>query len=109
MWSNRWSTMPVHIPNPPPNLPKPDERAFLDRMPGTRIPVIRQPFQPGDMLPHWASTRFTGNYLYRPGQDPDEEENLAGRPLESELADKLRQALISIEAPDDQFVRLGLN
>jgi arylsulfatase A-like enzyme len=108
MWSNRWTTMPVHIPNAPPNLPKPDERAFLDRMPGTRVPVIRQPFQPGDMLPHWASTRFSGNYLYRPEKDPAEEENLAGRPLERELADKLRQALIAIEAPDDQLVRLGL-
>ncbi|MBK9341785.1 MAG: sulfatase-like hydrolase/transferase [Dehalococcoidia bacterium] len=109
MWSNRWSTMPVHIPNPPPNLPRPDERAFLDRMPGTRVPVIRQPFQPGDMLPHWASTRFTGNYLYRPGQDPDEEENLVGRSLEREMADKLRQALLSIEAPDDTFIRFGLS
>jgi hypothetical protein len=61
------------------------------------------------MLPHWASTRFTGNYLYRPGKDPGEEENLAGRPLEREMADKLRQALLSLEAPDDQFIRLGLS
>jgi hypothetical protein len=108
MWSNRWSTMPLHVPNPPPNLPKPDERAFLDRMPGTKVPVIRQPFQPGDMLPSWASTRFTGNYLYRPDHDPDEAENLAGRLLEREMADKLRQALLSIEAPDDTLVRFGL-
>jgi arylsulfatase A-like enzyme len=109
MWSNRWSTMPLHIPNPPPNLPKPDERAFLDRMPGTKVPVIRQPFQPGDMLPTWASTRFSGNHLFRPGDDPDEAENLAGRGFEREMADKLRQALLEIEAPDDTLVRFGLS
>lgn len=108
MWSNRWSTMPVHSENPP-ELPKPDERAYLDRMPGTKVPVIRQPFQPGDMLPFWAYTRFTGNHLYRPNHDPTEDENLAGSALEREKADKLRQALIAIEAPDDQFARLGLS
>ena len=52
MWSNRWSTMPAghaHL-----RLPRPDERAWLDRMPGTKVPVIRQPFEPGDMIPYWA-------------------------------------------------------
>ncbi len=108
MWSNRWSTMPVHQENAP-RLPKPDDRAFLDHMPGTKVPVIRQPFQPGDMLPFWAYTKFTGNHLYRPDHDPDEDENMAGSALEKEKADKLRQALLSIEAPDDQFARLGLS
>ncbi len=108
MWSNRWSTMPVHQENAP-RLPRPDERAFLDHMPGTKVPVIRQPFQPGDMLPFWAYTKFTGNHLYRPDHDPDEAENMAGSGLEKEKADKLRQALLSVEAPDDQFVRLGLS
>jgi len=71
--------------------------------------VIRQPFQPGDMLPFWAYTRFTGNHLYRPDNDPGEDENLAGSKLENEKADKLRQALLAVEAPDDQLARLGLS
>ena len=34
MWSNRWSTMPVH-PLPELRLPRPDDRAELRTMPGT--------------------------------------------------------------------------
>ena len=37
MWSNRWSTMPVHVQGIA-ELPMPDERAFLDRMPGSSMP-----------------------------------------------------------------------
>ena len=56
MWSNRWSTMPVpQIPAL--KLPMPDRNAFLDFMPGSEIPVIRQPFQPGDMLPYWCANQ----------------------------------------------------
>jgi hypothetical protein len=106
MWSNRWSTMPAGLSHL--RLPRPDQRAWLDRMPGTKVPVIRQPFEPGDMLPYWALTRFTGNHLYDLANDPAEDENRAGEQLEAELADKLRQALMSIEAPQDQFARLGL-
>ncbi|MBI5949043.1 MAG: sulfatase [Chloroflexi bacterium] len=106
VWSNRWSTMPAGPTKL--NLPPPDDRAWLDHMPGTRIPVIRQPFQPGDMLPYWAGGRFTGNHLYDLGIDPTEDENRAGHPLERDMADLLRQALQSIEAPDDQLARLGL-
>ena len=53
MWSNRWSTMPIPA-FPQIRLPRPDGRATLDRMPGTDVPVIRQPFEPGDPLPFWA-------------------------------------------------------
>jgi arylsulfatase A-like enzyme len=109
MWSNRWSTMPVHAAGPEVRMPKPDGRAYLDRMPGSAVPVIRQPFQPGDLLPFWAYTRFCGNHLYRPDHDPGEDENLAGGGLEGEKADMLRQALLSLEAPDDQLARLGLS
>jgi hypothetical protein len=77
-------------------------------MPGSRIPVIRQPYQAGDMLPFWAARRFTGNYLFDLCDDPAEDENRAGERAEKEAADKLRQALLSIEAPDDQLARLGL-
>ena len=107
MWSNRWSTMPV--PRfPKLTLPRPDARAFLDHMPGSTVPVIRQPYAAGDMLPYWALGEFSGNRLFNLKNDPQEVQNLAGSPTERELADRLRQALQEIEAPDDQFVRLGL-
>ena len=37
IWSNRWSTMPVHH-HPELRLPRPDDRAWLDRMPGSDVP-----------------------------------------------------------------------
>lgn len=106
LWSNRWSTMPAgptHL-----RLPPPDDRAYLDRMPGSRIPVIRQPFVAGDLLPYWAQTSFTGNHLYDLGEDPAEEHNAAGGKLEHDVADLLRQQLLKLQAPDDQLLRLGL-
>ena len=108
MLSNRWSTMPTHVLTREQELPLPDERAFLDRMPGSRVPVIRQDWQAGDRLPFWAASRFLGNHLYDLDDDPAEERNLAGTALEAEYTEKLRQALREIEAPDSQFVRLGL-
>jgi hypothetical protein len=108
MWSNRWSTMPIHS-NPKIRLPLPDDRAYLDRMPGSKVPVIRQPFVAGDMLPFWAYGDFSGNHLYDLRNDPHEDENRAGEPREHAAADKLREALKQIEAPDDQFARLGLS
>ena len=89
-------------------LPLPDERAVLDRMPGSTVPVIRQPFAAGDLLPFWAMGPFRGNHLFDLADDPSEERNLAGIGAEQQLAEKLRAALREIEAPDDQFVRLGL-
>ena len=68
-------------------LPMPDDRAVLAHMPGSDIPVIRQPFVKGDRLPYWATTRFTGNHLYDRGDDPDEEHNLAGTGREAEMAE----------------------
>jgi hypothetical protein len=44
MWSNRWSTMPIGS-MPDFKMPMPDSRAVLDYMPGSTIPVIRQPFR----------------------------------------------------------------
>jgi len=107
LWSNRWSTMP--IPRYPElRLPLPDDRAVLDRMPRSRVPVIRQPFREGDMLPYWALGPFSGNHLYSLRQDPGEERNLAGEPFERDAAEKLRAALQEIEAPADHLQRLGL-
>ncbi|MEZ5181412.1 MAG: sulfatase [Acidimicrobiales bacterium] len=107
MWSNRWSTMPIHA-LPDVRLPMPDGRAVLDRMPGSAIPVIRQPFAPGDLLPYWAATRFSGHHLWDGDEDPEEAHDLAGTAAEPELAELLRTALVELEAPDDQLSRLGL-
>ncbi len=108
IWSNRWSTMPVHR-FPDLRLPLPDRRAILDQMPGSAVPVIRQPFERGDPRPYWALGRFSGNHLYDLSEDPDEAQNLAGSRLEGEMEEKLREALKRIEAPGDQFARLGLD
>lgn len=112
MWSNRWSSMPVHVPGIV-NLPKPDERAWLDRMPGSSVPVIRQPFAPGDLLPMWAGTeKIVGrHHAYDLGVDPDEQENRAMRAegVEQELVELLQTAMRAVHAPDEQFVRLGLS
>jgi hypothetical protein len=89
-------------------LPLPDDRAVLDRMPGSKVPVIRQPFVQGDLLPYWANGPFTGNHLYDVGNDPAEDQNRAGERRERASADKLREALKQLEAPSDQFERLGL-
>ena len=64
MCSNRWSTMPIRA------LPRraacrgPTTAAWLDRCPGSDVPVIRQPFDPSDDLPFWAGGAFDGDLLY---------------------------------------------
>jgi hypothetical protein len=89
-------------------MPPPDERAVLDRMPGSKVPVIRQPFRAGDRLPFWALGPFRGCQLFDLANDPDEQENLAGTPRERSAEELLRAALREVEAPDDQLARLGL-
>jgi arylsulfatase A-like enzyme len=107
MWSNRWSTMPIgHLPQV--RLPLPDDRAQLDRMPGSRVPVIRQPFAPGDLLPYWALGVGHQHELFDVAEDPAELHDRAGEPVEKEMADKLRAALLEVEAPAEQLERLGI-
>ena len=89
MWSNRWSTMPVPVLDPDVALPLPDGRAVLDRMPGSTVPVIRQPWDATDGLPFWAWSSFDGT-------------------AERDAAEKLRVALLELDAPSDQLIRLGL-
>jgi hypothetical protein len=107
LWSNRWSTMPVWQFHDL-KLPPPDDRAVLDKMPGSKVPVIRQPFVDGDMLPYWAAGHFDGNHLYDLSNDPEEDENLAGSKHEKTAKDLLHDALKDVEAPSDQFERLAL-
>jgi hypothetical protein len=106
--SNRWSTMPTHILSRDQEMPLPDERAQLDHMPGSRVPVIRQSWDESDAVPYWALARFSGNHLYDLDNDPEENNNLAGGVIEKDLAALLRDALQSVDAPQEQFARLQL-
>jgi hypothetical protein len=108
MWSNRWSTMPTHVAGI--GLPKPDRRAWLDYMPASDVPVIRQPFQPGDMLPFWVSGPVDRHHLFDLDNDPDEAEELAGTGtvVEKEMTDMLVAALDAVDAPREQYERLGV-
>lgn len=112
MFSNRWSTMPIPIPEHQ-ALPLPDERATLAHMPGTTVPVIRQPWDAGDKVPYWAWGGLGRSHLWNVHEDPDEEHDLLsnGGPdskTEAILAEKLRATLIDIDAPAEQLTRLGL-
>ncbi|HEY1740398.1 MAG TPA: sulfatase-like hydrolase/transferase, partial [Acidimicrobiia bacterium] len=109
MWSNRWSTMPVHGIDEALLLPRPDRRARLDFMPGTEIPVIRQPFAPGDRLPFWVGAGCVdAHHLYDLDVDPFEDEDLVGTGAEDEMVEMLRAALDDVHAPTEQYARLGL-
>ena len=109
LWSNRWSTMPIHQ-FPDLRMPPPDDRAFLDHMPGSDVPVIRQPYGPGDVLPYWAGFHPpSGSLLFDTEIAPAEEEDLAGSAHERDFADALAGELRRIEAPDDLLERVGLS
>ncbi len=108
MLSNRWSTMPTHFLTREQELPLPDARARLSTMPGSDVPVIHQTWSEGDRVPFWAYAQFSGNHLYDTRDDPGETRNLAGSALEAECAARLRAALKAVEAPAEQFTRLGL-
>jgi hypothetical protein len=109
MWSNRWSTMPIHS-RPELRLPRPDRRAELAFMPGSDVPVIRQPFAPGDLLPFWAyGVEPDRHWLHDLGVDPWQLENRVGESTEPEAVDRLRTALREVDAPAEQFARLALS
>ena len=108
MWSNRWSTMPVH-PLPELRLPRPDGRARLRTMPGTDVPVICQPFESGDRLPFWALGPVPSDtHLFDTDNDPREVEDRVGERIEYELLDGLAGELRAIGAPEDLSTRLGI-
>jgi hypothetical protein len=79
-------------------------------MPGTGIPVIRQPYADGDRMPMWAGGRsiLDNHHVYDLSEDPDEQENRVGESVEADLAELVRVALGELEAPPEQLVRLGL-
>jgi hypothetical protein len=90
-------------------LPRPDRRAALAFMPGSDVPVIRQPFAADDPLPFWAAAgRHRDHLLFDLDEDPTEERNLAGSAGERDAVDLLRAALDSVDAPAEQYERLGM-
>ena len=107
MWSNRWSTMPVHA-FPQLRLPRPDRRATLDHLFGSEVPVIRQPFDVGDPIPFWGAGSPMASVLFDLDGDPLETENLAGTRREKAALDLLRAALEDADAPKEQYERLGV-
>lgn len=110
MYSNRWSTMPIHA-FPHIRLPRPNLRASLSFMPGSEVPVIKQPFGVADDVPFWAGmSGFHGDVQFDRREDPNEEHNLlSGSALRmSAEVEALREALKEIEAPIAQIERLLL-
>jgi hypothetical protein len=106
MWSNRWSTMPVHA-FPQFRLPRPDRRATLDFF--GDVPVIRQPFDPSDPIPFWGYGARPGSHvLYDLDRDPMETQNLVGDAREKQAIDLLRAALEEADSPKEQYERLGI-
>ena len=91
-------------------FPKPDRRASLDFMPGSDVPVIRQPFEAGDTVPFWVTgSRNAGrHHLYDLTVDPDETENRHGEAVEADMLDLLRTALGRDRGSDEQLARLGI-
>jgi arylsulfatase A-like enzyme len=108
MWSNRWSTMPTHVLSREQELPLPDHRAVLDRMPGSTVPVIRQTWDASDSVPFWAWAKFSGHHLFDTRDDTGEDVDRVGVGEEKHMVAMLRDALRAIEAPPEQHVRLGL-
>ena len=90
-------------------LPKPDRRARLAFMPGSDIPMIRQSYQPGDLLPHLAAHhRPNDHHCFDLSLNPGEQENHVNSADERDMIDLLRTALTTVDAPEDQFTRLGI-
>jgi arylsulfatase A-like enzyme len=112
MLSNRWSTMPTHALSREQELPLPDDRATLARMPGSKVPVIKQVWNASDALPFWAWGKweqFAGHHVFDTENDPAEAQDLTNGPAEKRLSELLHAALTAIEAPSEQFARLGLS
>ena len=53
--------------------------------------------------------RRADHLLFDLDEDPDEDRNLAGTPAEADAEELLRVALASVEAPAEQYERLGLS
>ena len=100
--------MPIHHVVHDYRFPRPDGRATLTTMPGSDVPVIRQPWEPGDMLPFWGMGAAVDDHHLYGWDDAGETENLVGSAHERDAIELLRHALDTVEAPAHQYERLGL-
>lgn len=76
-------------------------------MQDVNMPVHRAPIK-GDS-PFKARTYESYNHLYDLKEDPNQEENLEGTKIESEMIEKLEKKMTEINAPSEQFERYGLS
>ena len=90
----------------------PDERTEFGRfMPGVDMPVGRMPVTGDEMraLNNIDPVDLSnGSLLFDIANDPEELKDLAGTPLEEEVAAKLKAQMEAQQAPPEQFERLGL-
>ena len=100
--------MPIEHVVPGYRFPRPDGRADLRRMPGSEVPVIRQPFVEGDLLPFWSHAMPVDDHHLHLWDDVECADSRIGTRAETEALELLRNALIEVEAPEEQFLRLGL-
>ncbi len=79
-------------------------------MPGSDVPVIRQPFEPGDRLPVLGrdATRVDAHFLFDLDETPTRTRTWSGAAAEPDMVELLRVALRSVEAPGEQLERLGI-
>lgn len=105
-YTDRWSTAPWW------SLSMPDERTEFGRfMPGVDMPVGRMPVTGDEMraLNNIDPVDLSnGSLLFDIANDPEELKDLAGTPLEEEVAAKLKAQMEAQQAPPEQFERLGL-
>ncbi|MEW6752784.1 MAG: sulfatase [Candidatus Latescibacterota bacterium] len=105
-YTNRWSTAPWW------RLPVPDGRTQFGRyMPRVDMPVGRMPVsveEAARLHNVQLEDLQEGSFLFDLEGDPAEERNLAGTPLEAEVAARLCARMEEQGAPPEQFERLGL-
>jgi len=78
------------------------------KCPGRTFPSFVSHFATADLLPFWAYASEYQSVLIDRNEDPDELRNIVDTTVEDDAAELMRTALVSVEAPVDQLVRLGL-
>jgi arylsulfatase A-like enzyme len=106
VYTNRWSTSPWW------DHPVPDERTEFGRfMPRVEMPMGRHPVTTEQMsrLNNISlENHQEGSLLFDLIDDPDQQHNLVGSPLEKDAACRLRALMEHQGAPPEQYQRLGL-
>lgn len=105
MYSLRWSTAPWwNLPDP-----KSARMTFGQFLPWTDMAVGRMELTVPEFTRTANQSPDVGRHLlFDLQEDPGQERNLAGTPLERDMAARLADAMRGCHAPPEQFVRLGL-